>query len=398
MALARSVLVSTASLVIVRAAGVAARALSLLTLAAAMPAERFGHYATAFVLSELARCLTDFGLDPLVLRRAEGRPSAEQRAIVRAALAVRAAHGAVTAGAVLGVLALMFRLDLLLVAAALQFVPQGWLQLALNQRQVSNSAQRVAPALLGFYAVVAGLAALAWVRPAWGGVPLPLLLVGEALAALALLGRAAMPRGADLVAGYRTLVRAALPMAGIALLALVNTRTDALLVGRLLSSAEAGRYLYLARWVDFAPMLASGVALPLVGKLGGFDVRRQGWSLAAAGIVLAAVPFALVELAAALKPPYAADPLLRALLAAASVCRIGLAVTTTLLLAKWRDAGLGRVAAVTSALLPLLVWLLGSRLGAHGVVAGVLAAETANLLFQSVLLLRGPRPSPWTPR
>ena len=50
----------------------AARSLGLLTLAAGMPAERFAHYATAFVLSELARCATDFGLDPLVLRRAEG--------------------------------------------------------------------------------------------------------------------------------------------------------------------------------------------------------------------------------------------------------------------------------------------------------------------------------------
>ena len=393
MPLALGTLLSTASLVGVRSAGVAARSLGLLTLAAGMPAERFAHYATAFVLSELARCATDFGLDPLVLRRAEGLPIAEQRPMIRAALAVRLAHGLVAAAAVLAILAASFPLDLLLVAAGLQFVSQGWLQLGLNWRQVNNSAHRAAPALLAFYGAVAALAAFAYFRPEFGTVPLPLLLTGEALIAVRLLAPLSRPGRRDLAAGYATLVPKALPMVGIMLLAFVNTRADALLVGRLLSPDAAGRYLYLARFVDFAPMLATGVALPLVGKLAGFDARRNAPALVALGVLLAAAPFVLVAAAALLNPAYAGDPTLRMLIAAIAVVRIGLAVTTVVLLAQWRDWLLVRVATVTTVLVPVLCWALGSRYGAHGLAVGVIVAEAGNLLLQAALLLarRGPR-------
>lgn len=386
MALAVPALLSTASLVTVRSAGVVARSLSLLTLAGGMPAERFAHYATAFVLSELARCVTDFGLDPLVLRRAEGLSPEEQHPMIRAALAVRAGHGAVAAAVVLAVLAVSFRLDLLLVAAGLQFLPQGWLQLGLNWRQVNNSAHRVAPVLLLFYAGVAALAALAYFRPALGGLALPLLLGGEAAIAVGLLAPVAMPRRVDLAAGYRTLVPQALPMAGIMLLSFVNTRTDALLVGRLLSPDEAGRYLYLARWVDFAPMLTTGVALPMVGKLAGVDVRRNAPLLIVLGIALAVTPFGLVETAALLNPAYGGDPLLRGVLAAVGACRIGLSAVTVALLAQWRDRTLVRIAPVVSLAMPLATWLLGSWFGIRGVASAVLLVETGNLLFQTALL------------
>lgn len=394
MSLAFPTLLSTASLVTVRSAGVAARSLGLLTLAAGMPAERFTNYAVAFVLSELARCATDFGLDPVVLRRAEGLAPNEQRPMIRAALAVRACHGTVAAGVVLAILVLFFPLDLLLVAAGLQFLPQGLLQLGLNWRQVNNSAHRVAPALLAFYGAVTGLAAFAYFQPDLGALPLPLLLVGECGIALCLLAPLRRLRSPDLARGYGLLVPQALPMAGIMILSFVNTRTDALLVGRLLAPEDAGRYLYLARWVDFAPMLATGVALPMVGKLRGFDVRRNAPLLAALGLVLAVVPFALVQTAAILNPAYAGDPLLRVLLATVASCRIGLAATTTALLAQWRDGLLVRVATATTLLVPVLTWTLGSQLGAYGVVAGVLAAEAGNLLFQTVLVLRRRAPQP----
>lgn len=380
-------LLSTMSLVGVRSAGVAARSLGLLTLAAGMPADRFAHYATAFVLSELARCATDFGLDPLVLRRAEGLSLGEQRPMIRAALAVRLLHGLIAAAAVVAILALSFPLDLLLLAAGLQFLSQGWLQLGLNWRQVNNDAHRAAPALLAFYAAVAGVAAFAYFRPELGAVPLPLLLGGEALIAVRLLAPLSRPRGGDLREGYRSLVPKALPMAGIMLLAFVNTRADALLVGKLLTPDAAGRYLYLSRFVDFAPMLATGVALPLVGKLAGFDLRRNAPALILLGIGLAAAPFALIAAGALLNPAYAGDATLRLLIAAIAVIRIGLAVTTVMLLAQWRDWLLVRVAAVTTVLVPVLCWTLGSRYGAHGLATGVIVAEAGNLLFQTALLL-----------
>lgn len=388
MALAVPTLLSTAGLVTARSAGVAARALSLLTLAAGMPAERFGHYATAVVLSELARCASDFGLDPLVLRRAEGLAPGEQRPIVRAALAIRAVHGAVAAAVVLAVLAALFRLDLLLVAAGLQFVPQGWLQLALNWRQVNNSAQRVAPILILFYSAIAVLAAAAWLHPSLGALPLPLLWGGEAALGVLLLLPVGSTGRCDLRAGYGALAGAALPMAGVALLAFVNTRTDALLVGRLLDPVAAGRYLYLARWIDLAPMLATGVALPLVGKVALLDQRRNAAVFASAGLVLALAPFALVEVAALLRPAYGGDPVLRWLLGAVGTCRIGLAVTTVLLLSRWHDGLLLRIAPAVSLAMPIATWLLGSAIGSRGVAGGVLLVETANLLVQVVLVAR----------
>ena len=105
-------------------------------------------------------------------------------------------------------------------------------------------------------------------------------------------------------------------MAGIMLLAFVNTRADALLVGRLLTPAEAGRYLYLARFVDFAPMLATGVALPLVGKVAGVRRATERALLVAPGLALAAAPFVLVAAAGLLNPGLCGRPCLAILIAA----------------------------------------------------------------------------------
>lgn len=384
-------LLSTMSLVTVRSAGVAARTLSLLTLAAGLPAERFATYALAFVLSELARCAIDFGLDPVLLRRAEGLAPAQQRAMIRAALAVRLAHGGAAALAVLLVLGILFPLDLLLAAAGLQFLAQGLLQLGLNWRQANDAAHRVAPLLLGFYGAIAALAVAAYFRPALGGMALPTLLAGELAMAAYLLAPLARPRLADLAAGYRTLIPQALPMAGIAFFAFVNTRTDALLVSRLVTAEEAGRYLYLGRWVDLAPMLATGFALPLVGKLHRLDYRRFAPLLVGMGIALAIMPFALVEAAALLNPDYASDAALRLTLAAIGACRIGLGFATVALLARWQDGVLVRIAPVVSIALPIATWLLGARFGLHGLAAGVLLVEGGNLAIQAALLLRGSR-------
>jgi hypothetical protein len=45
------------------------------------------------------------------------------------------------------------------------------------------------------------------------------------------------------------------------------------------------------------------------------------------------------------------------------------------------------VGAITTVLVPVLCWLLGSRYGAHGLAIGVILAEAGNLLFQTGLLL-----------
>jgi len=390
MPFALNMLVSTVSLVAVRSMGVGARALGLLTLAAGMPAERFGHYAIALILSELARCGTDFGLDPVLLRRAEGLEYTSQRPMIRAALAVRVAHGAVSAAVVLLILTISFPLDLVLVAAGLQFLPQGMLQLGLNWRQVNNSAHRIAPLLVVLYSVVMSLAVAAYFRPVLGWLPLPLLLVGEMLVAFGLLASLSWPRPADLIEGYKSLAAQALPMAGVMFLAFINTRTDALLVGQLLTPAEAGQYLYLLRWVDLAPMLATGLALPLVGKVQGLRVGRHLPIVCALGLIVAAMPLILVEIGAYLNPAYAADLDLRILLAAVAALRIGLAATTVMLLAGWRDRTLVSLAAVTTLCLPMVVLLLGSSFGAHGMAFGVLIAELSNLLCQVALLLGRP--------
>lgn len=398
MAIATRIFLSTSSLLVVRSLGVAARALGLLTLAAGMPPERFAHYAVALVLSELARCATDFGLDPVLLRRAEGLEDAEQRPMIRSAMAVRAVHGVLAAAVVIAIIAVSFPLDILLVAAGLQFLSQGMLQLGLNWRQVNNSAHRAAPLLIVFYGAVIAVAVAAYFRPALGAVALPAMLGGELLMAFGLLVSLGRPRISDLRSGYSLLVPQALPMAGIMLLAFVNTRTDALLVGRLIAPAEAGHYLYLARWVDLAPMLATGVALPLVGKLGKFDLRRGAPLLCALGAALAIVPFMLVQFAAHLNPAYGSDLVLRTLLATTAACRIGLAVTTTTLLAQWRDRTLARLAVVTTVMLPVLAWAMGSSFGAYGVAAGVLIAEAGNLSFQAALLLGRSFPATLRPR
>lgn len=388
MPVAVSTVLSTVSLVAMRSLGVGARALALLTLAAGMPADEFANYALAFVFSELARCATDFGLDPVVLRRAEVLSVQEQHSLMRDALAVRVSHGFVAGAIMIGALTTMFPVNLLIIAAGLQFLPQGLLQLGLNWRQANNSAHLVAPVLAVFYLTVIGLAVAAYFYPAVNILPIPFLVVGEMVIAICLLSPLKLPHFRDLVTGYRLLVPQALPMAGILLLAFINTRTDALLVSYLVDASDAGRYLYIMRWIDLAPMLAAGIALPLVGKVTKLDWRRFAPLVSGFVLTLAAAPFVLVQIAGWLNPAYAGDQALRVLLALVGACRIGLAMTTTGLLAKWHDGLLVRLAMGTTILLPILTWIIGSRYGLHGIAAAVLMAETGNFLLQTTVLLR----------
>lgn len=388
MALTASALLSTAGLVVVRSAGVAARTLGLLTLATGMPAERFSHYAIALILSEFARCFTDFGLDLVLLRRAETLDSSDQKTLVRAALAVRVIHGAVFSFLTVAILNILYEFEVLLIVAGLQFVSQGLLQLGLNWRQVNNAAHKAAPVLLLLYGLVISLAAVAYFYPPLCRLPLPLLLVSELAIALFLLYPLSKPNVSDLMLGYRDLMPQALPMATLTLLAFVNTRTDSLLVTSLSGSGAAGQYLYLSRWADLAPMLATGLVLPMVGKILSVNFRNNIPSLVIGIVTFLALPYLLIGTAAYLNPAYATDPLLSMLIATTSAVRIGLSFSTTALLARWQDKALVRIAPIISLVMPTTIWFLGSTFGIRGIAIAVLLVEGGNLLVQVGLLVR----------
>jgi O-antigen/teichoic acid export membrane protein len=364
---------STASIVLVRALGVAARYLALIALASLMTAAEFAVCGLAFAISEFARCATDAGIDPVFLRKAEQLDGRKRRLHVSQATVLKLLHGA---------------LALTVVAAIVAGLGNT------NVLQADNAVHRVARPMLALYLAGMGLASAAFFGLDIGRWALPAIALGElAFAAITLASRFE-PAALQLRQAYRAYFPMALPMAGISFLALINTRFDSLVVITLLSLDDAGKYMYLVRWGDTVPMLAAGIAMPLLGKLEALERHASGAARRWLGVALALallLPFIVVHVASHRNPAYASDGWLPWLVAATSSVRTGLVLATVALLSMWRDSRLLVIAAMTAVAIPLGCWWLGSTMGAVGIAAVVLTVEICNLVCQLVLIRRARR-------
>ncbi|WP_182911993.1 lipopolysaccharide biosynthesis protein [Sphingomonas cavernae] len=384
----RPVFLSTVSLVAVRFLGVGARYFGLLTLASIVPAAQFASYALAFIVAEFARCLADGGVDTVYLRRAEALEPDERVRVARRAMLLKLMHGLMTAVGVIIILNSLHGVNLLMLFIGLQFFPQSLLQLTLNVRQVDNKAHEIVGIIGAVYVTAMAMAVLSHFGFPTGKWCLPYIAVAELICAAIFFRVRLIFRINDLRVAYKVFFPQALPVLGLALLAYANTRTDALLVSKLMSPDVAGKYMYLARWVDFVPMLIGGVALPLVGKIPSIRAKGYWYFGALFAVATAWIPFAIAQLVVWFNPAYAPADGLQWILATIAGVRAMLTVTTVLLLSVWRDGWLFRIAICTSITIPLVGWQLGSAFGAVGVAGTVLAVEASNLLCQIWLLLR----------
>jgi O-antigen/teichoic acid export membrane protein len=385
---------STASIVLVRALGVAARYLALIALASLMTAAEFAVCGLAFAISEFARCATDAGIDPVFLRKAEQLDGRKRRLHVSQATVLKLLHGALALTVVAAIVAGLGNTNVLAWMIAMQFFAQALVQLSLNVLQADNAVHRVARPMLALYLAGMGLASAAFFGLDIGRWALPAIALGElAFAAITLASRFE-PAALQLRQAYRAYFPMALPMAGISFLALINTRFDSLVVITLLSLDDAGKYMYLVRWGDTVPMLAAGIAMPLLGKLEALERHASGAARRWLGVALALallLPFIVVHVASHRNPAYASDGWLPWLVAATSSVRTGLVLATVALLSMWRDSRLLVIAAMTAVAIPLGCWWLGSTMGAVGIAAVVLTVEICNLVCQLVLIRRARR-------
>jgi O-antigen/teichoic acid export membrane protein len=393
-----SVVRSTSSLVLVRALGMASRYAALLALAALMPAAQFAACALAFVCAEFARVLTDAGVDTVYLRLSETLQAPERQHLAAQAAAIKLLNGSVVVLAMGIALWLMRTSSVLVVLIAMQFLAQSLVQFSLNVLQSQNLVHRSVWPLALLYGATLCLAAtgfLGWQAAVW---TLPAIAAGELVFAVACVLARLPLRTAQAGVAYERLLPLALPMAGIAVLALVNTRVDSVLVSSLLSADEAGRYMFLQRWSDLTPLLVAGIAMPLVGKIGLADgdansaQRRRRWRhatwFAAPALVL---PFALVWLALVLNPAYSSDGRLAWVVAAVGSVRGALMVSTVILLSRWQDRRLLLIAVAAAISTSTAGWIAGTVWGALGIAVVVLLVEGLNLSAQVALIRLGRR-------
>lgn len=369
--------------------------MSLLALACLLPAGEFALCGFAFAVAEVARCLVDSGVDPVLLRRSEELPAELRRRFAADALSIKLSNSVPVLAVVLVLMSTTTDLSLVALLISLQFLPQALLQTSLNIAQVDNVVHRVGWPLVAVYGAGLVLALLSFAGFSVGEAGLPLIAAGE-LGVGAWLGRTHLRLVTFRVwEPYRKYFPLALNMAGVSLLALINTRVDSLLVNRLLPAEQAGQYMYLIRWSDLMPMLAGGIAMPLVGKLRGHSAALSGLGscfVPLAVLVCAfAAPPALVWLAMWSSGQYSVAGSLPWIIAACGTVRVGLVVVSTLMLSHWLDRTLLLVAIGSATLMSLAVWVLGLQHGAQGVAVAVLSVEVCNLAVQLLLLGRATR-------
>jgi O-antigen/teichoic acid export membrane protein len=384
---------STTSIVLVRALGVAARYLALIALASLMTAAEFAVCGLAFAISEFARCATDAGIDPVFLRKAEKLDGRQRRLHVSQATVLKLLHGAMALVVVAAIMTALGNAPVLAWMIAMQFFAQAFVQLSLNVNQADNTVHHVSRPMMVLYLAGLSLASTAFLGHDIGRWALPVIALGELAFASIVLASRFEPTGLQLQTAYRAYFPMALPMAGIAFLALVNTRFDSLVATKLLGLEDAGKYMYVVRWGDTVPMLAAGVAMPLLGKLEALERNASGaprWWLGVA-LALALLPFFVVHAVLHVSPAYATEGWLPWLIAATSSVRTGLVLATVALLTMWHDSRLLIIALTTAVVIPLGCWWAGSKMGASGIAAVVLTVETCNLICQIALIRRARR-------
>jgi len=379
---------STLALVMTRSFGVAARHLSLLSLATLLSPIEFAACGLAFALSEFARCFTDAGVDTTLLRKGENASPNCRHSLIYAATSIKVWHGLA-----ISILLILFiwiqgkSVTILIMLIGLQFLPQALLQLTLNTRQIDDTAHTVLRPIAVFYILVIAFASQGFFGSSSSKWALPILSLGELLFALTIGSRPALPSFQKIHSIYTQYFPTSLPMLGVALLALINTRVDSLIVSGLLPPNEAAEYMFFMRWSDIAPMFAAGVCMPLVGKIDKLNNQtlRKSVQWALFSILLLA-PLATIQLALVTTSNFDSKGSLPWIFSLLGAVRIGLSISTVLLLSQWRDGDIFRIAVCTSITITLGSIFACRTWGSIGIAAVVLSVEAMNFAYQTRLL------------
>ncbi len=403
----RPVLYNSAALVALRATNLLARVLLLFAIAHHVPPAAFGLVVFALSVAEIGKVVADFGLDTLAIRAYAGEAAEGERArfaaalaaakllfgaVVYAALAAWFAWSATREQAGVGIVLGLTALTSLLVNFSLDFY-QGRLRVArvLLPVLIANALLTLAALLL--VPRLADLRAQAALFPAIelvAGLVLLAWLGRESLLARPWLAFARVP----------DLVRHALPIAATAIIIMLYSRLDVLVLSSRLDSRAVGNYGMAYRLTEPFQLAAAAFGLSVFSRFSArFQSPRAGALRAATRLYLAAtLGYGLVTALALnllapplierLLPDYLPGlPVLR-ILSAALVFRSLNATLAGIIQGAGRFRLLTGIALWNLALVFLLLRWLVDRQQAPGAAMALLAAEAVNTGIQLAVVTR----------
>jgi len=405
--LARPVLANSAALVALRATNLAARLGLLFVIARLVPPAEFGMVVFALSIVEIAKVVSDFGMDTLAIReyavgggasgstRFAGALAASKLVLGSIVYVALAAYFMITQSPAQAELGLVIGLSTF-TALLINF--------SLDHFQARLSVIKVLPrvVLLNLGLTAAAVLAL----PQIGDLRLKALcfpvieLAGGGVLLLALRHEELLGKPAFLFGGISALVRRSLPIALTGIVIMVYSRLDVLVLASRLGETAVAYYGIAFRLTEPFQLAAAAFGMSVFSRFSALFQGESRTSLRPTAVryVAPTLGYGLVAALVVgwLAPPLvtrwlpayaAAVPILR-ILAGALVFRTMNATLAGILLGAGRFQLLTALAVWNLALTYALLMLLVPRFGAPGAAWAALLGEAFNMLLHAVLVTR----------
>jgi len=395
-------LILTLRIVGVRSACALSRVAALLVIAKRLPPSQFAVVAVMGAIAEVAKVIIDAGVDIYSLR---------EYGMDRAAVAARAVSVGCTKLVMMsfGTAALLLILycyapDIdLSDAIAISLFPA--LQLGLNfflNLSLAGLSQRVVitAAACGYACYFLFLVAALLLPGDAARHSLTMLAAMEAM--LLIIGlrwglRQLEPLSRRAFSEVTSILRRALPVGVAAIIAIMYSRLDLMVLKLNVSQEVLGFYAFAARLVDPFTQIIAGCVAAMGGHyaslwakgIDAFDaaaLRLRLWVSGAAILIVLAMALSASTLLEWMFPAFVPATNLVILFSLLLIPRIYNNATTTLLIAAHRERATPIISVVNLIILAVLLFMLAGRYGAPGVIVALLVTECINSMIQTLVL------------
>lgn len=388
--------------VAVRSACALSRVAALLILAKQLPPDRFAALAIGFAVSEVAKVIIDAGVDVYSLR---------EYGMDRAAVAARAVSVGCTKLVMMSLGTVVLALTLhsidpdvgLSDAIAIAILPA--FQLGLNfflNLSLAGLSQRVfiIAAACGYACYFLFLLAALLLPGDAARHSLAMLAAMEAM--LLIIGlrwglRQLEPLSRRAFSQVTSILRRALPVGVAAIIAIMYSRLDLMVLKLNVSQEVLGFYAFAARLVDPFTQIIAGCVAAMGGHyaslwakgIDAFDaaaLRLRLWVSGAAILIVLAMVLSASTLLEWMFPAFVPATNLVILFSLLLIPRIYNNATTTLLIAAHRERATPTISVANLIILAVLLFMLAGRYGAPGVIVALLVTECINSMIQTLVL------------
>lgn len=397
-----STIVSALRVVAVRSACALSRVAALLILAKHLPPAQFAALAIGFAVSEVAKVIIDAGVDVYSLR---------EYGMDRAAVPVRAVAVGCTKLVMMSLGTVILALTLhryvpdieLSDAIAIALFPafQLGLNFFLNLSLAGLSQRVVIIAAASSYACYFLFLLVALLLPG-DAARHSLTVLATMEAALLIIGlrwglRQLGPLSRSAFSHVGLILRGALPVGVAAVIAIMYSRLDLMVLKLNVSQEALGFYAFAARLVDPFTQIIAGCVAAMGGHyaslwakgIDGFDAAALRLRLWVSGVAISIVLVMMLGASTLLEwvfPAFMPATNLVILSSLLLIPRIYNNATTTLLIAAHRERATPIISVVNLIILAALLFMLAGRYGASGVIVALLVTECINSMIQTLVL------------